>query len=249
MSLHVLQGAGQPHVRHESILGDQLMTTMAKAIREYVEPMPRSVSSDEIKSAVMSKYPDKWQPSTLQAHLYGCVVNNPKGYLHHPNTQKFLYKNPDGTFEIYSEEKHGPNEWEPSEGEDDSSGSEELIEASISLERDIEDHLVNNLMAIEPGLELVSRQFSTEVGRIDILARDLNGNRVVIELKVGEAKDSSVGQIARYLGWFTKLDGKAPRGILIASGFPAGVRFAASIFPNLKILSYRVQFTFEESRL
>jgi len=225
------------------------VTTMAEAIREFIEPLGRPASSDEIKSAVMSKFPEKWQPSTLQAHLYGCVVNNPKGYIHHPNARKFLYKNSDATFEIYSEEKHGPNEWQPSEGEDAPSGSEELIEASIGLERDIEDYLVNNLSAIEAGLEFVSRQFVTDVGRVDILARDASGNRVVIELKVGEAKDSSVGQIARYLGWFRRLDGKEPRGLLIASGFPEGVRYAASVFPRLKLLCYRVQFSFEEASI
>jgi hypothetical protein len=222
---------------------------MARAIREVLEPMSRPATSDEIKAAVMSAYPGKWQRSTLQAHLYGCAVNNPKGYIHHPNAQKFLYKNSDGTFEIYAEEKHGPNEWEPTEGEDESSGTAELVEASIGLERDIEDHLVNNLELIERGLEFVARQFVTEVGRIDILARDSSGNRVVIELKVGEAKDSSVGQIARYLGWFRKLDGKDCRGLLIASGFPEGARYAASVFPNLKLLAYRVQFSFDDSGL
>jgi hypothetical protein len=107
---------------------------MAQAIREVIEPLGRSATSEEIRAAVMSKYPDKWQRSTLQAHLYGCVVNNPKGYIHHPNAQKFLYKNSDGTFEIYAEEKHGPNEWEPTEGEDESSETDELVETSIGLE-------------------------------------------------------------------------------------------------------------------
>lgn len=87
------------------------------------------------------------------------------------------------------------------------------------------------------------------VGRIDILAEDRSGNRVVIEVKVGEAKDSVVGQIARYLGWFARQDGKNPRGFVIASGFPEGVRYAATMIPNLSLLSYRVNFTFEEARV
>ena len=225
------------------------MTTMAQAIRNFVEQSDTAVSSDAIRTAVTSKYPGQWQPTTLQAHLYGCVVNNPKAYIHHANAAKFLYKNPDGTFEIYSEEKHGPNEWEPKEGEDESTSTGELIEASIGLERDIEDHLVNNLALIEPGLVFESRQYKTDIGRIDILARDKHGKRVVIELKVGDAKDSSVGQIARYLGWFTKLDAQPPRGILIASGFPDGVKFAASVFQNLQLVVYHVQFSFEEAKL
>jgi RecB family endonuclease NucS len=47
------------------------------------------------------------------------------------------------------------------------------------------------LEAIEKGIKLVARQFSTEIGLIDILAEDAEGMRVVIEVKVGEAKDSA----------------------------------------------------------
>ena len=122
-----------------------------------------------------------------------------------------------------------------------------LVETSISLERDIEDHLVNNLDAIEKGLTLAGRQFNTDVGRIDILAKDTAGTRVVIEIKVGEAKDSAIGQIARYLGWFARTEGNAPRGILIAGEFPEGVRYAATAIPPLTLLIYKVHFSFERA--
>jgi RecB family endonuclease NucS len=123
----------------------------------------------------------------------------------------------------------------------------ELAETSVSLERDIEDHLVYHLEAIEKGIKLVAIQFSTEIGRIDILAEDAEGMRVVIEVKVGEAKDSAIGQIARYIGWFSKTEGRAPRGILIAGEFPEGVRYAAAAIPNLTLLAYKVHFSFERA--
>ncbi len=72
------------------------------------------------------------------------------------------------------------------------------------------------------------------------------GLRVIIEVKVGDAKDSAVGQIARYLGWYAKTEGKLPRGILIAGDFPEGVRYAATAIPNLSLIAYRVQFAFEK---
>lgn len=225
------------------------MVTMAKAIRELMEKSESGLTSDEIKRAVEDAYPNQWKPTTLQAHLYACAVNNPKAYIHHPYATKFLYKNNNGTFELYSEEKHGPNEWAPSEGEDDFEASEELVEASISLERDIEDHLVDNLDAIEPGLKFIARQYPTAIGRIDILAEDREGVRVVIEVKVGDAKDSVVGQIARYLGWFARQDGRVPRGIVVASGFPDGVKYAATMISGLRLLSYQVKFSFEEARI
>lgn len=220
------------------------MPTMAEAVKSYVESVGQT-TTDDIKRAINNQYPNQWKPSTLQAHLYACAVNNPKAYIHHPFTAKFLYKNSDGTFEMYDETKHGPNEWAPPEGADDETEITELAETSISLERDIEDHLITNLAAIEDGLTFVQRQLSTDVGRIDIMAKDKEGKSVVIEIKVGEAKDSSVGQIARYLGWFAKAERKTTRGILIASEFPQGVRYAAAAIPNLKLMSYKVHFSFE----
>lgn len=225
------------------------MTTMAQAIKKYVQSAGGKVTAEQIKQAINAEYPGQWKASTLQAHLYACAANNPKAYIHHPSTEKSLYRNTDGTFEIYSEVRHGPNEWAPTEGEDEIADVGELVETSISLERDIEDHLIHNLEAIEKGLKYISRQSNTDVGRIDILAEDKNGIRVVIEVKVGEAKDSAVGQVARYLGWYARTDGKPPRGMLVAAEFPEGVRYAASVIPNLTLHAYKVSFAFEQANL
>ncbi len=125
----------------------------------------------------------------------------------------------------------------------------EYVESSLSLERDLEDQILNHLEVLEPGLTLVSRQESSDVGRVDLLARDSDGRMVIIELKAGEAKDSSIGQIARYMGWYAKQDGKLPRAILVASGFPEPVRYAATAIPGLKRMTYRVQFAVEEATI
>ena len=222
------------------------MTTMAQAIREFVESQDEKVSSAQIKHFINNEYADEWTPRTLQAHLYACVVNNPKAYIHHKSADRFLYKNSDGTFELYSEEIHGPNEWAPISDDIESEGVDDLIETSISLERDLEDHLVQHLDSIENCLVFVERQVTTDVGRIDILAEDKDGTRVVIEVKVGEAKDAAIGQVARYMGWYSTTENQSPRGILIAAEFPDPVRYAATAIPNLSLITYRVQFSFEE---
>jgi RecB family endonuclease NucS len=125
----------------------------------------------------------------------------------------------------------------------------EYVESSLSLERDLEDQIVSHLDVLETGLTLVSRQTSSDVGRLDLLARDSEGRTVIIELKAGEAKDSSIGQIARYIGRYAEMEGKPPRAILVASGFAEPIRWAARAIPGLKLVTYHVQFVFEEATI
>ncbi len=120
------------------------------------------------------------------------------------------------------------------------------VESGLSLERDMEDHLINHLESLETGLQLVSRQETIDVGRVDILARDKDGRTVIIELKAGEAKDSAIGQIARYIGWFARRDSVSPRAILVAGSFSEPVRYAAMAIPGLRLVTYRVSFKFDE---
>ena len=74
---------------------------------------------------------------------------------------------------------------------------EESIEASVSLERDLHSYLAARVSEIEPGLTLVENgiEYSTEAGRIDLLAKDTNGHLVVVELKAGRGRDSALGQL------------------------------------------------------
>jgi hypothetical protein len=125
----------------------------------------------------------------------------------------------------------------------------EYVESSLSLERDLENHIINHLESLEPGLKLVSRQETIEVGRLDILAKDKAGRTVIIELKAGEAKDAAIGQIARYIGWFTRRDTVAPRAMLVAGGFSDSVKYAAMAIPGLKLVTYRVSFNFDDATI
>lgn len=56
-------------------------------------------------------------------------------------------------------------------------------------EKELEDFLIKHLEIIEYGLRYVDRQVILENGRLDILAKDKNGEYVIIELKVVEDKD------------------------------------------------------------
>ena len=121
------------------------MATMKQAIKEAFEQSESALSKEVIRQFVDERYPGIWQPSTLTVHLYACAINNPKSYIHHPHAKRFLYKNADGTFELYDEGSHGPNIWTPDEAEDIEDAAQ-AVEASIGLERDIEDQLAHQLV-------------------------------------------------------------------------------------------------------
>ena len=90
----------------------------------------------------------------------------------------------------------------------------EYVESTIGLERDLEHHFVNHLESLEAGLTLISRQETTDVGRIDILAHARDGQTVIIELGAGEARDAAIGQVARDIGWYTRKESHPPRAVL-----------------------------------
>ena len=84
---------------------------------------------------------------------------------------------------------------------------DDITSASISFEKDLEEHIAKNLNQIEEGIALYrkgrksGRQFTIDFGIIDLLAKDKNGDFVVIELKVGKATYGVIGQILSYIGW------------------------------------------------
>jgi endonuclease len=90
------------------------------------------------------------------------------------------------------------------------------------------------------GLNTKRRQ-----GRVDILAVDNEGRLVVIEIKAGKAKDGALGQILGYVGCLSRSQENI-RGILVASEFDDRVVFASKNLPNIKLISYRLNFSFDK---
>ena len=80
----------------------------------------------------------------------------------------------------------------------------------MPLEKHLEEYIVRNWKNIDFGenLELYhdedgtpGQQYTTDVGIIDLLAKDDKGDFVVIELKRAESGHNVVGQILSYMGW------------------------------------------------
>jgi hypothetical protein len=108
-------------------------------------------------------------------------------------------------------------------------------------ERNLEDFIVHQLEAIEPGLRLEKRQLSTPAGRLDLLCKDANGNYVVVELKRTQGTDQVVGQILRYMGWLSETHGTDKvRGIVVVAKKDQALSYALMAVPNVQVKEFKV---------
>lgn len=122
---------------------------------------------------------------------------------------------------------------------------------TFPFESDLRDYLASNLDIIESGLELFvdkcshksGIEYSTPIGRIDILAVDATGAPVVIELKRGRGSDAACGQILRYTAWVKRhlFRSGTVRGFIIAHRANEKLRYAASDIPHVSVQEYRLK--------
>jgi hypothetical protein len=111
----------------------------------------------------------------------------------------------------------------------------------VLAERNLEDFVVQQLEAIEPGLRLVDRQLSTPAGRLDLLCKDASDDYVVIELKRAQGTDQVVGQILRYMGWLTEAHPtKKVRGIVVVGKKDQALSYAVMAAPNVQVKEFKV---------
>jgi hypothetical protein len=112
------------------------------------------------------------------------------------------------------------------------------------LEANLENILVHDVEKIEQGLVLVGRQMDTkEVGRLDLLCEDKDGNLAVIELKRGAAGPSIIDQTQRYMGW--AMDHKAKpgqkvRGIIVVGQKDTALEYAVKANPMMQVKEFSI---------
>lgn len=134
----------------------------------------------------------------------------------------------------------------PAITEDTSAIEDELIQETFSLERDLQAALRKSIAQLEAGLSIIDGGVEKSVpsGRIDILAEDLHGTPVVIELKAVTARRDAVAQVLAYMGDFQEHSNAVVRGFLVAPDFDDRARSAARMVPTLTLVSYSYQFAF-----
>jgi len=115
------------------------------------------------------------------------------------------------------------------------------------LEANLENILVEQVGELESGLKLIKRQLDTkEVGRLDLLCEDSNGDLVVVELKRNIAGPSIMDQITRYMGWIKKNQAKENqkvRGIIVVASPDADLEYRVAAVDNIKVKLFQIGFS------
>jgi restriction endonuclease Mrr len=128
------------------------------------------------------------------------------------------------------------------------------------LEKFLEEFLVANWDKTIFGKRLAlyteddepATQYVTDVGVIDILARDKSTNDwVVIELKKGKPSDGVLGQLLRYMGWVKKHKagaGEGVEGIIVGSAPDDKIKYAMLVNDGISFYTYKVRFDLMEEK-
>jgi len=131
----------------------------------------------------------------------------------------------------------------------------EIDTTTFVMEKHLEDFLIANWENTDFGKkyelinddegELVSQQYYTDVGSIDILVTDKeNGEYTVIELKRDKTSDIAVGQLLRYMGWVREnlAKGKPVHGIIIAAEPDKRLAYALKMIDGAELYLYQIDF-------
>jgi len=99
----------------------------------------------------------------------------------------------------------------------DSNKATKIEYTTMDSERKLEEILAQDISVINPNLLLIGRQVPTTYGKfVDLLAIDLDGNLVVIELKRDRTPREVVAQILDYGSWVRNLEAEDIAGVFDA---------------------------------
>ena len=135
--------------------------------------------------------------------------------------------------------------------------SSPISQGLFYMEKQLEDFIIENWNNTEFGKKydlieeegrVISQQYPTSIGKIDILAKDKKTKSyVVIELKKNQTSDDTIGQLSRYMGWIKehKKDDNV-KDIIVAGKFDEKLKYAKTMVPNSEAFLYEVNFQIKE---
>jgi hypothetical protein len=149
--------------------------------------------------------------------------------------------------------------WYLEKGEDvESEPLETDVESTqrFGLERHLHEFMVDNWQSLslasdweifeQDGDPLAGREYPTDIGRIDILAKHKTQPEwLIVELKRDQTSDQTVGQVLRYKGFVQKHlanKGESVRGLIIAHRLDPKIGYALEAVQDVALMLYEVDF-------
>ena len=134
--------------------------------------------------------------------------------------------------------------------------------STFGMERHLHEFLRDNWEHTELGREWklleedgdsdAGYEYSTDVGRIDLLARHRSEPRwLVVELKRQQTSDQTVGQVLRYMGWVKRKKaqaGERVEGLIVAHSNDEAIRYALAAVADVSLRLYEVEFRLKQAR-
>jgi RecB family endonuclease NucS len=113
----------------------------------------------------------------------------------------------------------------------------------LHYEKELKALVRKQLERVEPGLVEADdgREREVPTGKIDITARDANGNLMVIELKAGPCPVGALEQVLGYTADLEAETGAPCRAVLIASEFSDRIRAAAKRANEVYLVTYQME--------
>jgi RecB family endonuclease NucS len=110
-------------------------------------------------------------------------------------------------------------------------------------EREMQEAVRHQLDQIEVGLVEADggHERSVATGKIDVLARDLAGHFVVIELKIGPCPHGALEQVLAYSNDLEAETGTPCRAVLVAYQFSERIKAAAKRARDISLVTYERQ--------
>jgi len=114
----------------------------------------------------------------------------------------------------------------------------------------VRDYLSIHLDELEPGLTKFfdtngdrGIRYATPLGDIDVLAKDGEGNLVVVKVALNDKPDALCGRLLGQIAWVRQhlAAEREVRGILVAHEIPDELRYALSEIPSVRTCEYGLQ--------
>jgi hypothetical protein len=217
---------------------------------EYPSTWPEEITNNKLKINNYIKQPPRYGDSYLFKSYNVSINNNIPEYYSDENRKITEVQLQNDLIEII-------NSYKKTVSLEIKKETSIVNQGLFYMEKQLEDFIIENWdntefgkkyeLLIEDG-EVISQQYQTEIGKIDILAKDkVTKNYVVIELKKNQTSDDTVGQLTRYMGWIKKnKKDENVKGIIVAGQFDNKLEYARTMVPNTEVFLYEVNFKLKE---